>query len=110
MLAVTFGLEIFNYYTYGRDTYIITDYKLFESMVLKPLCEAPNRLQSLLLRANHYNFTLRCQSGKSIPAADRLPPAPLRDKPVEELVSVNNLSLIGIKDDRLDFITLCYTM
>ena len=87
---------------YGLDTCIITDNTPLKSIVLNPLSKTPKRLQSLLLRANHYNFTLRYQLGKSIPVAYTLSRAPLHDKPVNELVYANNVSLLGIKDHGLN--------
>jgi len=39
MLAFTVGLEKVHHYTLRRDTYIITNYKPLESIMLKPLCK-----------------------------------------------------------------------
>ena len=103
MLAVTFGLEKFHHYTYGRETIVITDHKPLESMVLKSLCKAPKRLQSLLLRANQYNFSLVYRPGKSIPVADTLSRSPLQETShSEQVFTVNNVSLLNIKDHRLN--------
>ena len=52
MLAVTYGLEKFNQYTYGRQVTVKTDHKPLVSIVAKPLMKAPKRLQSPLLGSN----------------------------------------------------------
>jgi len=108
MLAVTYGLEKFNQYTYGRHVTVITDHKPLVSIVAKPLMKAPKRLQSLLLRCQKYNYTLQYQSGKSIPIADALSRAPLVEamKPAEEVYTVSNVNLSPINSSRLDDIRM----
>ncbi|XP_048239742.1 uncharacterized protein K02A2.6-like [Haliotis rufescens] len=98
MLAVTFGLEKFHHYTYGRSVTVITDHKPLVSIVKKPLSRAPNRLQSLLLRTQRYVFDLQYLPGTAIPIADTLSRAPLPDKPSSETVYVNNVYHLPIKD------------
>ena len=72
MLALSFGLEKFHHYTYGRHVSVVTDHKLLVAIVTKPLSKAPKRLQALLLRKQEYNYMLTYKSGKSIPVADDL--------------------------------------
>ena len=43
-LAVTFGLERFHQYTYGVDVTVENDHKPLESILRKPLSQAPPRL------------------------------------------------------------------
>jgi hypothetical protein len=50
LLAVIFGLENFNLYTYGRPVHVQSDHKPLEIIIRKPLQSAPKRLQSMLLR------------------------------------------------------------
>ncbi|GAB1598786.1 hypothetical protein Ahia01_000155800 [Argonauta hians] len=102
MLAVTFGLEKFHQYTYGRRVTIITDHKPLVSIMKKPLSKAPNRLQSFLLRTQKYSFDIIYKPGNMIPVADTLSRAPLPDKPKSDNVYVNNISHLSIKDKRLD--------
>ena len=102
MLALSFGLEKFHHYTYGRHVSVVTDHKPLVAIVTKPLSKAPKRLQALLLRTQEYNYMLTYKSGKSIPVADDLSHSPLPDTPCSEQVSVNNLSFPPIKSDRLD--------
>ena len=41
ILAVLFGLEKFNTYTYGRPIHVQSDHKTLEMIVNKPLYKAP---------------------------------------------------------------------
>ena len=70
MLAVVYGLERFNQYTYGNDVLIVNDHKPLATIVRKPLCQAPQRLQRLLMRANRYSFRFQWIQGSNLQAAD----------------------------------------
>lgn len=43
-----FSLERFHQYTYGRTVTVLSDHKPLESIVRKPMCKAPRRLQNML--------------------------------------------------------------
>ena len=101
MFAVTFGLEKFRHYTYGRDVTVITDHKPLTSIVKKPLSKAPKRLQNLLLRAQEYNYNLIYKAGSSIPVADALSRSPIDVATVDENEYVSNLFYMPISDERL---------
>ena len=108
MLALTYGLEKFNQYTYGRHVTVISDHKPLVSIVAKPLMKAPKRLQSLLLRCQKYNYTLQYRSGQSIPIADALSRAPLVETvtTAEEVFTVSNVNLSPINTTRLNDIRI----
>jgi len=108
MLALTYGLEKFNQYTYGRHVAVTTDHKPLVSIVAKPLMKAPKRLQSLLLRCQKYYYTLQYQSGTSIPIADALSRAPLVETmtPADEVFTVSNVNLSPINSSRLNDIRI----
>jgi len=72
MLAVTFGLERFDQYTYGRKVTVINDHKLLEQILRKPLSQAPLRLQKLMMRSHRYDFDFRWTHGTSLKIADFL--------------------------------------
>ena len=57
-LGVVFACERFHSYIYGRTTNVETDHLLLIAISKKPLCNAPPRLQRLLLRLPKYNCTL----------------------------------------------------
>ena len=79
LLAFVFGLEHFHQYTYGRLVHIETDHKPLESIVCKPLYNAPRRLQRLLLHLLSYDTVVAYRKGSELYLADTLSRAPLRD-------------------------------
>ena len=50
LYAILFGCERFHHYVYGRTINVESDHKPLESVMRKPLCSAPPRLQRMLLR------------------------------------------------------------
>lgn len=72
---MTFGLERFNQYTYGVDIVVENDHKPLESILKKPLSQAPPRLQRLLPRLQKYTFNFKYRPGKELVIADTLSPA-----------------------------------
>lgn len=72
LLAVTFGLERSNQYTYGVDIVVENDHKPLESILKKPISQAPPRLQRLLLRLQKYTFNFKYRPGKELVIADPL--------------------------------------
>ena len=97
MLAVTFGLEKFHHYTYGRKVDVVTDHKPLVSIITKPLSSAPKRLQNLLLRAQKYSFSLSWKPGSEIPLADALSRAPTQQPSKGEVINIINHEKIGDK-------------
>ena len=59
LLASLFALEKFDMYVYGGQVVVLTDHKPLESIMHKPLHDAPRRLQQLLLRMQRYDVILR---------------------------------------------------
>lgn len=102
LLAVVYGLQKFHHYTYGRNVTVITDHKPLVAISNKPLHKAPKRLQSLLLKAQTYNFDIQYKPGKQIPISDALSRAPVSKPDPPILEEVCNLSLTPIPDHRLD--------
>ena len=102
MLAAVHGLEKFHHYTYGRQVHVITDHKPLVSIVGKLLSKAPKRLQSMLLRAQAYNYTMSYRPGAQIPVADALSRTPTTIQPPDtEFENVNSLALSPFKPYRL---------
>ena len=54
-LAVLYGLERFDQYTYGRPIAVENDHKPLASILSKPLSMAPKRLQDIMMRYNRYD-------------------------------------------------------
>lgn len=99
MLAVTFGLEKFHHYTFGRQTTVVTDHNPLVAISKKPLYKAPRRLQSMLLKTQAYDFDLIYLPGTAIPTADALSRFPLKedgDRSVHE--TIHNLMYTRVKN------------
>ena len=78
-LAIVFSLERFHQYTFGRKTIVNTDHKPLETIVKKPLCKAPKRIQGMLLRLLQYDIVVKYTKGKEMHIADTLSRAYLAD-------------------------------
>ena len=85
LLAVVFALEIFHQYIYGTNVEIESDHKPLEIKTRKQLCQAPPRLQRLLLRLQRYDFTLKYRPGKDMVIADTLSRAYISDTSTDRM-------------------------
>ena len=63
LLSTVLALEIFNQYTFGKQVMVESDHKPLETIVKKPLVNAPPRLQRMLLRLQKYNFVIQYKPG-----------------------------------------------
>ncbi|XP_015759420.1 PREDICTED: uncharacterized protein LOC107338702 [Acropora digitifera] len=101
LLAIVFGAEKFNQYTYGRKVFVESDHKPLEVIYQKPLVAAPNRLQRMLLRLQKYDLEIYFKPGQHMYLADTLSRALLsRDdkvlsiqKEIEEIRMVDFLPI-----------------
>ena len=71
-LAVTFGLEKFEYYLLGRRVAVESDHSPLEQIFKKNIADVPTRLQRLILRCLKFDIDVKYKQGKSIPVADAL--------------------------------------
>ena len=73
LLAIVFACTHFDVYLFGRDLVTIqTDHKPLEMIVKKPLHQAPQRLQRMLLVLQRYNLNVTYQKGELMHVADTL--------------------------------------
>ena len=72
MLAIVYGTNKFHQYIYGKIVIVETDHKPLESLFKKPLCKAPQRIQRMMLRVQHYDFTVKYSPGNTLYIADTL--------------------------------------
>ena len=79
MLAVVYGLERFNQYTYGRPIEVINDHKPLEIILKKPLSQATRRIQSLMMKLFRYDVNFKYEPGKTLLIADTLSRAFLKE-------------------------------
>nr|XP_022314409.1 uncharacterized protein K02A2.6-like [Crassostrea virginica] len=101
-LAILFGLERFDQYTYGRTVIVENDHKPLASILKKPLSSVPRRLQDILVRLGRYDFDFQFIKGTNLVLADALSRAGLgsehEDRPRIMAVS----AYTEITDARLD--------
>ena len=80
LLAIVFACERFDSYIYGLEGIEVeSDHKPLESIFLKPLHAAPQRLQRMLLRLQRYNLLIQYKKGKEMYLVYTLSRAPLPD-------------------------------
>ncbi|PFX14758.1 Retrovirus-related Pol polyprotein [Stylophora pistillata] len=98
-LAVVFGLERFDQYTYGRKVIVQNDHKSLASILKKPLSQAPKRLQALILRLHRY-VDFHYIEGNKLFIADTLSRAYL-DVPDSHIRVMRVNALKGESDERI---------
>ena len=72
MLAIVFGTNKFHQYFYGEQVSVETDHKPLESLFKKPLSKAPQRIQRMMLRVQHYDLKINYVPGNQLLIADTL--------------------------------------
>ena len=72
LLGIIFAVEKFNYYTFRRHTYILSDHKPLSSIILKDLINALSRVQRMLLCLQKSNVMIMYRKGSDIVFADHL--------------------------------------
>ncbi|XP_074655641.1 uncharacterized protein LOC141909154 [Tubulanus polymorphus] len=101
-LAIVYGLEKFNTYTYGRKVTVESDHKPIEAIVKKPLSRAPKRLQAMLLRVYKYDVEIKFTPGSKMFIADTLSRAYLDSgSETAEFDSINMVRYLPISAARL---------
>lgn len=71
LLAVLYGLERFDLYTFGGEVTVQTDHKPLLAIIKKPLHNLSPRLQRMLLKLMRYSFNLYVP-GEKLCVADTL--------------------------------------
>ena len=105
LLAIVFACERFNSYIYGLEGIKVeSDHKPLESIFLKPLHAAPQRLQRMPLRLQRYNLVIQYKKGKEMYLADTLSRAPLPDisscEFVHELEEIDHKELLPVSSEQ----------
>ncbi|KAK7899105.1 hypothetical protein WMY93_019958 [Mugilogobius chulae] len=107
-LAIVFGMEKFHQYTYGRPVRVQSDHKPLETIIKKPLINAPKRLQRMLLRLQKYDINIIYVPGRDMLLADTLSRAYLQNSNKSQIEleteCVNMVDYVPISTERLDTI------
>ena len=72
MLAISFGLDRFEKYVYGRHIVVETDHLPLVTIHKKSLLSSPKRLQRMLLKTHMYDYTVIYKKGVEMYLADTL--------------------------------------
>ena len=80
-----------------------TDHKPLESIFLKPLSEAPPRLQRMLLRLQQYNLIVKYKKGKELYVADTLSRAQLPVcEQTDEEIGIHLVTNLNIQESSIE--------
>ena len=97
LLAIVFACTKFDIYIYGRsDILVETDHKPLETIFKKQLCDAPTRLQRMLLVLQKYDLRVVYKKGTEMYLADMLSRAHLND--VQQSSFVSTLEVTDHRD------------
>lgn len=100
-LALVFGLERFDQYTYGRSVNVQNDHKPLATILKKPLSQASRRIQALMMRLYRYDVKFQYVQGTELYIADTLSRAHLPD-PGDDVHVLAIHSLMGIADKTVE--------
>ena len=100
LLAIVYGCTKFYQYVYDKKVNDQTDHRLLEALFKKPLFQAPQRLQRMMLRLQHYDLQVEYEPGKNLLIADTPSRAPevsnettAKKKNEFEVLTLENLSV-----------------
>ena len=71
-LAVLYGLERFDQYTYAKKVIVQNDHKPLETILRKPLNQIPERLQDIIMKLFRYDIDFQFVKGSDLIIADTL--------------------------------------
>ena len=104
LLAIVYGCTKFHQYVYGKKVNVQTDHKPLEALFKKPLFQAPQRLQRMMLRLQRYDLQVEYELGKNLFIVDTLSRAPEvsnettgNKKDEFEVLTLENLSFSEVK-------------
>ncbi|KAK2713618.1 hypothetical protein QYM36_009479 [Artemia franciscana] len=72
MFAIVNGSKYFHHYIYKREVTVTTDHRPMETILSKPLHQAPIRLQRIMIQTLPYDLEVIYSPGSDIPIADAL--------------------------------------
>ncbi|CAB3998030.1 Hypothetical predicted protein [Paramuricea clavata] len=104
MLAIVYGVEKFNDYTFGRKVTVYSDHKPLESILKKPPYREPKRLQGIYDDPSpKYDIEVKYEKDSKMFLADTLSRAsiPGDGKSGPEFETINTMKYLPISDERL---------
>lgn len=97
-LGVTYGLERFHDFVYGRKVLVETDHKPLIAIAKKSVGDMPPRLQRFFLRLMKYDFQLKFIPGKDLVIPDALSRAFSKSKKKEQSEYDVEGHAVGVED------------
>ena len=112
LLAIVFAMRKFDQLVVGKPVLVHTDHKPLITIAAKPLCEAPKRLQRMMMSLQRYDIKLVHKAGKEMFVADTLSRAVSGDQDIEiysmdmdysleELEKICSIDYLPISDERI---------
>ena len=71
-LSILYGLTKFDQYTYARKVRVQNDHKPLETIIKKPLSQAPKRLQDIIIKLLRYDIQFEFVKGTDLVLQTRL--------------------------------------
>ena len=110
LLAISWEVQKFHTYLYGKEIMVETDHKPLESIFKKPLSEAPPRLQWMLPKLTKYDLKVRYVPGQQV-LSDCLSRAPVQPTETSsneyDDVQVHLINQLGLDNDALAKFRIC---
>lgn len=105
-LAIRYACKKFHEYVYGKKLIVESDHKPLESIFRKPICNAPPRLQRILMDVASYSPTVVYKKGETMHLADILSrdcenPAATKEDEFEVLsiLSISDKAIVRLQED-----------
>ena len=111
LLAIVFACNKFDAYIYGRGVVNVeSDHQPLESIMQKPLNDAPKRLQRMLMQLQKYTLRVRYKRGTQMYLADTLSRAFLPESSngveIQKLEHINHLESLAMTPEDLQRLRL----
>ena len=101
LLAIVFACNNFEVHIYGRDmVHVESDHRPLESIMQKPLNDAPELLQRMLLQLQKYTLQVTCKRGTQMYFVDTLSRTFLTESTnfvdIQKLEHINHLESLAM--------------
>ncbi|CAB3222022.1 unnamed protein product [Arctia plantaginis] len=85
-LAILFGVKRFEKYVFGKTIHIQSDHKPLEIIFKKSLCDAPKRIQRMLLQLVGFDIVVNFIKGVNVNIADAMSRLPATDMAEKDII------------------------
>ena len=100
-LAIVHACKKFHHYAFGKEVVVESDHRPLQAIFSKPLLSAPMRLQSMMLKLQHYDLKVTYVPGKHIPMGDALSRANLPTTQEDiEMIPINMIDFVAVSPKR----------